>query len=403
MFVHKSIYSLVVQSHLATKMAQVFIDDVLQSIRPHLEAALEQVFDQHVERLCSTLKLDEAKVRAALGGTTTAIVTKKAAVVTKTKSKIVSEKPVATSGASLGGLTKKLVLVAPYTDKSFAVTSTIPDDTKNIRVQLKEMDLKFNGSAKVGTACWIGQLSKVAEVENKLKALGLKYRKMDFAAYEKEVVASKGNASKEIEAEDVDDPDQGEEPAANAELDEEEVHVDVDKDASGSASGSESDDAPKTTKVTKSKTAPPKETKNVSKVAVEAKKNKWGNHAHEGYVFEKLPLGSNGAKVDVVIGVQDTKAPAIKKEYASILKLSEADLKKCAAKGWRTIDQENLIIIKKKDPTKYEALASILNAKAASPEKVNKLKTVSKVETKKPSKAKSLPQKEVSDDEQADE
>jgi len=346
--------------------ADTLTEALLLTIRP----VFEQAIAERIGVLIKKLKLDEKKVWAALCEGTPAEAKGK---LPKTTTKIVDGKP--SLAAPVTGAVQKLVLVHNYSDKSFAVTSLVPSDTKNIKDHLKAMDLKYNGNAKIGTPIWVGQSAKLAGVEAKLKELGLKYRKLAYADYEKEVVKSKSSTSVVEEADE----------AENAEEPTDEVPVDENVEAEPeSGSEEESPKLPvkgKGVATAKSKVATAKGGKSPSPakskagaakaVLLQAKKNKWGNNAHEGYIFEKLPLGSNGAKIDAVIGVQDTKAPATKKEYASILPLSDDDREKCEANGWRAIDEESLLIIKKKDAKKYEVLAKVLKGKeAASPKKV---------------------------------
>lgn len=324
--------------------ADVLVEAILLAVQP----AIEQAINERVNVLVKKLKLDEKKVWAALCEGTVAEAKPKLPF--KTTAKVVDGKP--TLAAPVTGTVQKLVLVHNYSEKSFAVTSVIPDDTKNIKDHLKAMELKFNGKAKVGTAIWVGQLTKLATVEAKLKELGLKYRKLSLADYEKEVARSKPISTPQSQVDETENADGFDEP----------VEVEEELEATLNSASEEEPPKPKTKIL-----APTPKAKGVAKkaVALQAKKNKWGNNAHEGYIFEKLPLGSNGAKVDAVIGVQDIKAPATKKEYASILPLSDEDRAKCESNGWRTIDEESLLIIKKKDAKKYEVLSKILKGKAS--------------------------------------
>ena len=358
-------------------------DTLTEAILVAIQPAIEQAINERINALVKKLKLDEKKVWAALCEGTPAEAKTKGSKTPKTTARLVDGKPPLT--APVTGNVQKLVLVNPYSEKSFAITSVIPDDTKNIKDHLKAMDLKYNNKAKVGTAIWVGQLSKLDATETKLKELGLKYRKMSLSAYEKEV--KEVTASKNSPTDETENAEDFEEPEIEAPVEEVEVENVSDEEVAQAKPVAKAKSTPKSAVTSKGKAAASKA------LPLQVKKNKWGNSAHEGYVFEKLPLGSNGAKIDAVIGVQDIKAPATKKEYASILPLSEKDLVTCAANGWRTIDDESLVIIKKKDAKKYEVLAKILKGKSGGASVPVKGKTV-KAKVKTSPKAKAVSEEE---------
>lgn len=103
---------------------------------------------------------------------------------------------------------------------------------------------------------------------------------------------------------------------------------------------------------------PPK-SKNTGAQTLKATMNDFGNYEEKdtGIVFYELPVGTNGTKQKVAIGIQNTESE--ESGIDSLNPLTEEMIEECDNKKWRYLTDDIVKSMKKKDEDVYERLVAL--------------------------------------------
>lgn len=189
---------------------------------------------------------------------------------------------------------EKPVIVIDYTAKVCALFG----DFKKTYVDFKDNVLRktpgIKGSRNKNLGVfWMIARGRMGEMESALRKAGIKYRKVRRAAYQKEF--------------------EGVSPPAQSSSSENE---DEKKDEKPQAASSAS--TPAKTKMT-------------------CIRNKWRNieEKETGFIVVKLPIGEDGKKTIVCVGLQDEDECPDKKGLSSVVCLDDACVAECKKRGWK--------------------------------------------------------------------
>lgn len=104
--------------------------------------------------------------------------------------------------------------------------------------------------------------------------------------------------------------------------------------------------------------APPK-SKSAAPKKLTAKKNDHGNYeeADTGIIFVELPVGADGKKINVAVGIQNPDSDEMGIE--SVNPLDSDMITECKDKSWRYLTNDMIKIVKKVDEEMYEKLVEL--------------------------------------------
>ncbi len=190
----------------------------------------------------------------------------------------------------------EVVIVLNYGPRSHAIFGDFGDTNRHFKDNylVKQDWIKANSKLAFGFGWVIMQKYKLEDIKKALNDMNVVYREVERVDYEREVRNSKSLPS---------------------ELPEELAEED----------------------------APKEETKKKFK----AVKNKWGNieEFDSGFIFMKLPVGSNNKNIAVAVGLQDSDADKNMKGLLSVLPFNEELEEECKIKGWRYLTEEMIKIV----------------------------------------------------------
>ena len=399
-------------------MSRLATDEVLEAMRPALQAAMTKSFNDLVAHLASELSVEESKVAQIIADFTGGRKAK--------SSKKISYK------------VGEVVLMTDYSAKTHAMfgdTMKIKDTAISAINSKGKKLMGYNKNLEFGPGWIIMDKARLEEVETGLKKHKVAYSvisRKGFEGPENSEEAPKAKSS--IESDDDTDADISPKKSRKS-VHSDDEHSDSDdvmialleqkakvhdkeaipkktkskksKDDSdepepkkskgkvtapkkGKQSKDDSDDEPEPKKSKGKVTAPKKgkqskddsddesepEPKKKSKkgkeepkkkpkkedrtTGIQAKINAWGNYEEldSGIIFQQLPVGAQGRKINVAIGIQDSNAEESEQGLESVLPLTNEIVEEYGEK-YKMLNDEMMALLEKKDPGLHAKLVDL--------------------------------------------